>query len=488
MTLLPGRRSTNLAQAIQNSFFSLLSLACRLVGTSLIFVIIARLPGISVAEFGQLTYATALAGLFVMVSQYGFAPLLVRDIAADGALLKSHAQSTAFLRTLFSIAGLAALIAYVFVIDMSSQGRWICVVLAVAYYIGAFSIDIQALFQSREKMHLELVGVAIENGLLIALAALAFFLQPSVTQVAYIFLFTKLSAFLVNYATCGRTLLWVLPVPDRSLCARLLWEATPFALTGIIALGIVQLDTILLRELSSGDPEASVGLYQAAVRLFLVPMLLPQIVLKVFLPQLSRMHGKQGAGLVRDLGKVNHILMTLGLLIGLVTLVRGEDIIRLFYGEKLAGAGPLLQMFGVTLMMRFGMAYNLYFTIRNRIWFRVVSALLALAALVLLDFLLIPAYGPMGAAYASIGAHVVYWILYFGALYRAERTILLGWKILRAGIAALALAAMLQGTASFHIGYMLPIYGLVVLVATFLVMAPEDRGKVLDQFNWKVTT
>jgi len=241
----------------------------------------------------------------------------------------------------------------------------------------------------------------------------------------------------------------------------------------------------MLRELSPGDPEQSVGLYQAAVRLFLVPMLLTQIVAKVFLPQMSRMHGPAGQNLVRDLGRVNHILFTLGLLIGLVTFFRGSDLIRLFYGEKLAAAGPLLQILGITIMMRFGAAYTLYFTIKNRIWFRVISAIIGLSAVVAFNWILIPKYGAMGSAYASVLAHIVYWIPFLAGLYISERTVFLGWRIPRAFIAAAVLSALLCATSSFSLLYMLPVYGAAVLFLAFLTIPRVERSKMLAQYSFR---
>jgi O-antigen/teichoic acid export membrane protein len=248
---------------------------------------------------------------------------------------------------------------------------------------------------------------------------------------------------------------------------------------------VVQLDTVLLRELGGASSESAVGIYQAAVRLFLIPMLLPEIILKVFLPQLSRMHGRDGEGLVRDLGRVNHILLTMGLVIGLVTIYRGNDIIHIIYGDRYTDAGPILQLLGVTIMMRFGAAYNLYFTIRNRVWFRVWSAVLALTAVVVFDLILIPRYGAIGAAYASILSNAVYWIPYLVALYIAEGTMNLGWNLLRAGIVAGTAVFALHITASIDVRIMLPTYFFLGLLAVFLTMPPDDRRRIITQFHFR---
>lgn len=481
MTIIDSRQQ-NLSLAIRNSLFSFISLTCRLFGSSLIFIIIANLPNVGVNEFGQITYAMALSGIFIIFSEFGFNPLLIRDIAADQSRLHSYTRSVFSLRLLLTIIGFSLLYFYLSFASITSQGRLICIIIAIAFYLSSLSTDFQAIFQSQEKMYLELFCIAVENISILIMILLSFLFKPNIVEIAFIFLIAKSIAFIINYLICGRFVLWVYPIINIQLWKKLLWEAFPFALAGIITTGIVQIDTVLLRELSVSDPESNVGLYQAAMRLFLVPMLLPQIVLKVFLPQMSRMHGQSGPGLVRNLSQVNHILFTIGLLVGLVTFFRGSDLIQLLYGNKLISAGPLLQILGITIMMRFGAAYNLYFTIRNRVWFRVCSGLVGLAAVIFFNVLFIPKFGAMGVAYASILSHIIYWIPWFIAMYKSEGNILLGWRVSSAITAGVILIAVLYVTSRIPLLYMLPVYTIIVFTLTFYTMSLSERSMILSRY------
>jgi O-antigen/teichoic acid export membrane protein len=479
-------RKSNAEIAVRNSAFGLLSLGSRLVGNLVVFIVITRLPSIDVAGFGQLTYAFALASLFVLMSQFGLVQLVIRDVAADRNLLGDYVRAVIGLRLLLSVIGLAALASFVNMIDMTAEARLVCYLIGVAMYIGSLSIDIQALFQSQERMHLELLGIVFENVLLLALALSAFLFLPGVIGVAWIFLAAKTAALFLNYLVCGRRLLWITACYDRATWRRLLGQALPFALTGLFAAGIVQIDTLLLRQFASAGEEA-VGIYQAAVRLFIIPMLLPEIVSKVFLPQLSRMHGGKGIELTRDLGRINHILITLGMLVSLVTVFRAEDLIQIIYGDKYHAAGALLQVLGVSIAMRFGTAYSLYFVLRDRVWFRVWTALLALAVVIVLNVLFIPRYGAIGAAYASIFAHVIYWIPYLVALFAAERSILLGFNPLRAFGVTMVLAIVLYLSSAVSLLLMLPVYAILCVVGTFASMPMPDRKLIVIQLRKSLT-
>lgn len=450
-----------------------------------VFIIIARMPGIGAAEFGQLTYAVALASIFALLSQFGLIPLMARDIAADPESMALRARPALSLRILLSIACASAMAIYARFTDLSDQGRLLCFLMGAAVFIGTFTSDIQALFQSREKLHLELIGIVAENTLLLLAALSAFFFRPNIVEVGCLFLTSKLIGWVINYLICGKFLIWVYPAFQPKAWKGMVAAATPFALAGIISAGIIQLDTILLRELSPGDSEAAVGVYQAAIKLFMIPMLLPEIILKVFLPQFSRMHGASGSNLVSDLGRVNNVLLTSGMLIGFTFLFRGRDFVQMLYGEGFAEAGQVLQVLGLTILLRFGAAYNLYFTIRDRIWFRVSSAALALASVVVFDILLIPKFGPMGAAYASVLAHLVHWVPYLFAIYLSEKTVSLGWKVRRACGFGILYSALLYLTSCAQLLIALPLYA--VLGATLLLfsMPAEDRGRILSQIQLK---
>lgn len=482
-----SKSTDNLALAARNAAFSLLSLVARMVGNVVVFLMIARLPGIGTSDFGQLTYAVALASLFVLISQFGLVPLMIRDVASNHSLVGDFVRSVFGLRLLLSALGYLGLVICVHFLGLSEQGRLVCYVMGLALYIGSISIDIQAVFQSQERMNLELPGIFLENGLLLVSTLLAYILEPDIVWIASIFLIAKFSALLLNYAMCARKIIWLVPRFDLVIWRRLSKAAVPFVLSGLIAAGIVQIDTILLHALSSPHGDATVGIYQAAMRLFLLPMLIPEIFIKVFLPQLSRMHGAKGLDLVRDLGRINHMLLTAGLLIGLVTMFRSEDLIHLIYGDRYVDAGEILQVLGLSIMLRFGAAYNLYFTLRNRVWLRVWSALAALASAIILNMIFIPRYGALGAAYASVLAHIVYWIPYLVAIFVTEKSMRLGWRPVPALVAAGLVALMLYSTNSLPLIAMLPIYTVACGLGVLLTMPSMDRVRIKDQLFARFT-
>jgi O-antigen/teichoic acid export membrane protein len=476
--------NSNIGNAIRNCLFSAASIGCRLLGNLVVFVIIARLPAVQTEDFGQLTFAISLVSCFVMASQYGLAPLFIRNAAAEPEQFHLYIQNVLGLRLGLTCLSSCALWGYVNSASLDAQTKLICYVMAGALYLGSFSADLQAAFQSKEKMQFETLGIFAENTALVTLILTAFIFKFDIVEVAFLFLISKSLSLIINYTLAVRCCGWIYPKLAVGVARKLMNDATPFALAGLVSFGIVQVDTLLLQQLSPGNPYDEVGIYQAASRFFLVPLLIPEIALKVFLPQLARLHGASklpNSRLAVDLGRLNHLLMTLGLLIGLVTFFRGKDIVSEAYGAKYHEAGALLELLGITVAMRFGAAFNLYFTLGNRIWFRFFSSLWGLVAIVSLNILLIPRYGARGCVYASIIGTAIYWIPWLIAIFKLEGSAVLGWRYRQAVSAAVALGLFAHITADFQVLLMLPLYAGLCLVLAVVTMKNSDRQLVINQ-------
>jgi O-antigen/teichoic acid export membrane protein len=468
--------------AIRNWCWSFLGVCSRLFGNSLVFLLIARLPSVGTAGFGTLTYAATFASLVVILAQFGLPTLIVRKCAAAESSIQEHFIGVFALRCFLSAVCVISALAYLLGTVPDQESFHVCIVMLFAMFIGAFSVDLQSIFQARERMDLELLGTFSENAILLLAISWAFLVNCDTLTVAFIFLISKSLAFSLNLSILQKKWPIKLAKLDLHQCYSLLREALPFALTSILAASVVCVDTLLLQSLStSPNPFEDVSSYQAAMRLLMVPMLLPELLGKVLLPQFSRRFDKTSTSRTfsKSLEGLNHFLLSLGILVGMILFVRGDDIIRLVYGGRLNAAEELLPLLGVTLMMRFGAVYNLYFTVRGQMWFRVLSGFVALAALISFNLVFIPWYGARGAAYASICSHVVYWIPILIAVRLQEGRAFLGWRWSSTCAAALVLVAVLLATESLPILLSLPIYAILCMTAAIVTLPEVDRKTLL---------
>lgn len=182
----------------------------------------------------------------------------------------------------------------------------------------------------------------------------------------------------------------------------------PLVATEILAVALVSVDRIMLKNLS-GD-FAVVGIYSVGAALAMqVHMFMNLTVFESFTPAANRVFTTDGAAAVRALKRTMLMPMTyaaIGVAILLWTL--GTDLIIALSGAGKVQSGPVFELMGamnailpVMLVCGFGLV------LERRT--KTVLALMCVAVAVnaALNWFWIPAYGVMGAAYATLVSSAV---------------------------------------------------------------------------------
>ena len=172
--------------------------------------------------------------------------------------------------------------------------------------------------------------------------------------------------------------------------------------------------TVLLKYLR-GDAEA--GVFGIALAVMTAIYLFPTTVYQKFL--LARLH----RWAVHDRARFRQVyragcvgMLASGLLVGAVLAAVSGEAVRVF-GERYAGLQPLLMLLAVCVPVRFvSTAVGAVLLTEGQMAYRVGAMLAAAIAAALLNLLLIPAHGAMGAAFATLGAEVLLLLtMYHGA-------------------------------------------------------------------------
>jgi O-antigen/teichoic acid export membrane protein len=210
----------------------------------------------------------------------------------------------------------------------------------------------------------------------------------------------------------------------------------------------------------------------------LIPTILATVVTRVFLPQLARIGQLKSENTQTHLQYLNNILLNIGVLAGLFFYFRAENLTVLAYGQPYRDAAELVALLAITLSLRFGAAYNLYFTLRDMVWLRVLFAIVALTTLITANYLLIPTYGALGAVYASVVTHLVYWIPILVAMRFFEGQALLGWRWLYTLSIAGGYATFLYLSQTLSI-WLVSILSVPFTVAVLAYSLPKDTREGL---------
>ncbi len=367
-------------------------------GVLLAGVLIARAMG--PGPMGLFTVSYGMALLVTQLLAAGQVEVLIREVAREPEAARTLYRASSAWQSMVGgpIAGLTFLGIMLFV---TSSLRWVLIGFLVYAYFRTRLITAGAVFKGLERMDMEVKARALE--LVVALAGLALIarltLPPWVMGLAF---------------ACGAAagLAWLsarLP-RDRAPLPAPFVSPPDVRIEGLVFVGLAALFQLLLRGdtlvmAALGLQASAIGRYGAALMPVLAAIALPQLLAVALYPILSR-SAKVGASPRRWVVAC----AGLGLLVGFATTgalhLFGRWLMRLLYGATYMGALPLLVRASWLLP---GACSSMMVGVVLAAWRRQTLGLAAFVCVtipaLLLDILVIPVFGVIGAVNVAVTAH-----------------------------------------------------------------------------------
>ncbi|MDA7088509.1 flippase [Pseudomonas sp. SA3-5] len=189
-------------------------------------------------------------------------------------------------------------------------------------------------------------------------------------------------------------------------------QSWPFGLAGVFHLIYFQSDIILLKYIAGN---AAAGIYNVAFVIMAAVYMLPSVIYQKFLlPKIHRwaIHDRQRFYKVYRAG--NWVMLVSGLLSMLAIWLLAPWGVHLLFGEQYMSAVLPLSILALAAPVRFvatsvGSTLVTQNNMHRKVYYMGVTAMINLG----LNFFLIPTYGVMGAAVATVVSEVVLLLIYF---------------------------------------------------------------------------
>ena len=248
----------------------------------------------------------------------------------------------------------------------------------------------------------------------------------------------------------------------------LVTSAAPLGVAVVLATIYFQVDVLMLGAMVD---EASAGVYQAAVSILLLAYLVPESISVALVPAFSRAAVEDKARLAGTFSRAATDLASVGIGAGLVLLTMGPLIAAILY-PSMTGAGLLLQVLAFACLFRFvSYALSSLMPSIGHGGARLLAAAAATIVNVGLNLVVIPQFGAMGAAFATVVTEVVLLLSYLASVPTSvvpiDRLRLLGPVALGLALAGVAWLVMTVTGAGLA--------GLAAAVATWEVLAAIRR-------------
>ena len=398
-TKLEGRHA--IQKALSNTGWLFLEQIIRMVIGLLVGVWVARYLGPE--QFGQINYAVAFVALFGIIASMGLDGIVIRDI------VRKPSCKNEILGTSFSIKLVSGIVVFCLIMGAVYLVRpdeplihWLVGIIAAGTIFQSLEV-INLWFQSQVQSkytvfakNIALLTVsAIRIVLILMKAPLIAFAWAGLTEIILGSMMLAVSyKFQGGYFKAWRV--------RMDMAKGLLRDSWPLIFSTAFVIINLQIDKIMVGEIS-GDKE--LGSYAAAARLSEIWYMIPLIIGASIAPALTEERYNDRQSYKAKLQKAYDILSILALSLALPITFLSKKIILLLYGLDYINASLMLSIHIWSALFVFHVSLRTRsLIIENHQRIIAAYAFLTVVSNILLNYVLIPLYGGIGASWASLAS------------------------------------------------------------------------------------
>ena len=377
-----------------------------LVGDKIIKLFLGFFIGVWVArylgpeKFGIFNYVLALMGFLVPFTKFGFDGIITRNIIRREEDINILISSAFVFKLIGSVIASLILVLYLFFKEDDLIYFYLGVVFSLKFIFQPFEVIelyYRAKVKSKHIFYSKLIGELFSSTLKVVIillgSSLVYFVGAHVslfivTALFLMFFFRKESTYLsFKFFSLKRGI-------------GLLKESWPLIFSGVFAILYLSVDKIMIAEMLN---DYELGQYSVAVKISSVWYFIPLYIRMGILPALVNAKKKSEELYYKRLGLVFSSMTLLSYLIIIPISLFSNDIINFLFGTQYNEAGDVLRIHIFSLLFFFlGIGRGLWVTNESNFKFDLFANVLGGLVNILLNYLWLPKYGIMGAAYATL--------------------------------------------------------------------------------------
>jgi O-antigen/teichoic acid export membrane protein len=370
-------------------------------------MIIARLLG--PVSFGALNYTLSIVGLFGILASLGIDNVVYREITKHKEDRLEILGSALFLKLITGLTAFLSVLVLLFFIDETLYIKKIVLVLSLSFLTQPLILLSYDFLKDSEAKYVtitQIVTMLLSN---ISKIAVVYFFHSLVGFVFILVLENIISGFLyITQIKLIKKRVISFKVSKKYL-AYIFSFSVPLVLFSAFSELYSRIDQIMLRHYL--DVEA-VGLYAAAVRLTEIWYMVPNILMGALFPAFIHSHDNS----LEYNKRLKIFIITLTILslgISCVTLFLSKILTSFVYGKDFIAASPVLSIYIFSLFGSF-LSFIIYqdLFIKNKLFLIIFIPLFTALLNIFLNIFLIPSYGLVGAALATVTSYNVIPFLY----------------------------------------------------------------------------
>jgi PST family polysaccharide transporter len=409
------RVGPHIRKALTSSAWLLGERALTLLLNFLVSILLARYLGPT--NYGSLSYAIAFVALLSSISYLGFGGIVVQELVQDR---QSHSETmgvvvySKFAAALFAVI-LGNFIAAFIVEDARDRILIVLISFSMLFDVGlGLRLHFEALTQSRS-----VAVVASATSFVGAMARIV-----AVALAAPLWVFAAIVSAQAALAAAGYAFVYQRSVGPRSRLrfsvarAKYLFSKSwPLIISFAAATIYLKIDQFMLGQMRG---MADVGVYAIAARVSEVWYVLPVAIVSSIFPRLVELRSKDQPRYEQRMRESIRFLFWLGVLVAVPVSIVAQPLIASLFGEEYRAAGRILAIHVWACPAVFmGMIVEKWFVTEELLKFFIGRQLVGAGVNVGLNLVLIPKFGGVGSAVATV---IAYTIAYYFSCFTSRRT------------------------------------------------------------------
>jgi len=377
-------------------------------------------------QFGLLSFATAFVGLFAAFTALGLQSIVVRDIVHNPDCASETLGTIAILQLISGIAAyLIVLVAIVYLRPDDAIALTIIAILGPMILLKASEITVWW-FESKV---LSKYTIWAQNGVFLVFAAVKVILileQASLIAFVWIMLAEAVVVAIILLGVMSKYGLLLTKLRVSTKRAKLLLkDGWPLLISTILIVIYTQIDKIMLGKMVGYE---EVGIYSVATLISTVWYFLISIFLATLFPSLTNLHAQRSGLLSQRWTQLYALMLWISVAVALILSLFSNILVEFIFGEMYARSASVLVIHawaGVNVAI--GSVWSKWLLLENKLKIGLYGQLIAVIINVGLNFWLIPSFGAIGAALATLVSSWISMFLSF-SLYKPKETFGFIWR------------------------------------------------------------
>lgn len=376
--------------------------------------------------YGELSYAISFTALFGFIASLGIDQVLYREILLEPSKRNIYMGTAIVLRLLSGAIAMAIAIITALMIAADPLSLTLIAILATTFVFGTgqllgqeFQADAEAKYPSLLAIAitiilnvLKIIVIANDEGVIYLGAVLA--LEPILYLIGLAYLRRQRYGPLSNWSF------------DTSLVRPILVASAPLMFVSAFYMVYARIDQVFIKHMID---TASVGYYDAAVRLVELWYFVPSIIITGLVPAIANAKRTNDTLYHKRAKKLLFAVLIGAISIAALNSLAAELIVSIVFGASFAAAAPVLALYVWSNVGSALVYVSQQILILEKLSFQIlIASFCGMATNVVLCLLWIPEHGMAGAALASVVAYIIP----FCTLFLVPRTRALFISILRA--------------------------------------------------------